>query len=251
MMESVRTAITSLFACFALVTPSPGAGRDARSVHGRFDRDPHVTSNTNNRPCLVDSGSYLSLADAVSRTDCERSTIVISAPQTVTTNLTIPDTIALEFNSGGVITVSTGRTLTILGPLRAPVTTIFANATAGQGAISFAANHCLEAVSPAWWQGTDDGAKLNAAIAALPAGGGTVDATAWEGARSIATPVLVNKPAKLRFGAATFTCPLNASCFKTWTNAATYSKISFEGLGRGLTTFQVPSGASPQVSANH
>jgi len=202
-------------------------------------------------PCLIKANDYPSLVEAAAQAICDRNTLLIATPQTLTANLTIPDTTVLEFQPGGSVSLTNEKTLTVLGPLRAPSVSIFSNANAGQGAVSFAGNKSLEYVSPEWWQEGDDGAKLNAAIAALPASGGRIDASSWQGQRTISTPVVISKPAQILFGAATFTCPLNASCFKTWTSTATYNNISVEGIGRGLTTFTIATGASPQVSANH
>ena len=53
--------------------------------------------------------------------------------------------------------------------------------------------------------GGDAGAKIAACIAALPATGGLVDARGFQGAQTISSTVTVSAPAKIIFGAATFT----------------------------------------------
>jgi hypothetical protein len=241
---------TTIGVAMSLIFVTSKVGAKLPAYFTTLYRGPAVMYSSN-EPCLIDSADYHSLADAVAITNCDRNTILVSTPQTVTANLTIPDKTALQFTRNGRITVANGKTLTVLGPLRAPPSSIFVNATSGTGAVSFAGDKSLESVRPEWWQEGDDGVKLNAAIAALPSSGGKVDATSWQGQRTISTPVIINKPTKLLFGAATFICPLNSSCFKTWANGIAYSNISIEGLGRGLTVFQVPSAASPQVAANH
>jgi len=90
--------------------------------------------------------------------------------------LTIPANVAIDYSNGGGFRVSTGETLTILGPQIAPSQQIFYNALASQGTVSFAGNSLALAVRPEWWQAnsspgtTDMTAAINAAIQAANPG---------------------------------------------------------------------------------
>ena len=52
-------------------------------------------------------------------------TVVISLVRTVSSDLTIPPTVSLKFENGGVCDVKAGATLTINGPLEAPMVRVF------------------------------------------------------------------------------------------------------------------------------
>jgi len=90
--------------------------------------------------------------------------------------LTIPANVAVDYGEGGGFYISTGETLTILGPQIAPSQQIFSNALASQGAVSFAGNTSALIVRPEWWQDntspgvTDMTAAINAAIQAANPG---------------------------------------------------------------------------------
>jgi hypothetical protein len=75
------------------------------------------------------------LAAAVAASDVAGKTIVVTTPQTLAGNTTIPSTITLEMSKGGVIT-TTGYTLTINGAFVAPVAQVFA----GTGGVIFGIN---------------------------------------------------------------------------------------------------------------
>jgi hypothetical protein len=84
--------------------------------------------------------------------------------------------------------------------------------------------------------GADAGAKIAAAIAALPATGGTLDARGLEGAQSIPTPLVINKPVRLLLGSATYTLPTSSDAI-----AATGFDVESDNMqiiGNGSTILQ-------------
>ena len=92
----------------------------------------------------------VSLSEAVAVNGAQQATITIATPQEVTGDQVVPSTITLAFTGAGRLTIATGKTLTIRGPLLAPVAPIFANALPGQGTVNFAGN-ALQEVYPEWW----------------------------------------------------------------------------------------------------
>lgn len=109
--------------------------------------------------------NYASLSAAVTAIGSTPATLFINTAQTVSTNLTIPSTLAIKMAKPGIITVNAGITLTINGPFEADLYQVFA----GTGAVAFNRNSVQE-VYPQWWgavgDGTaDDTAELQAALA--------------------------------------------------------------------------------------
>ena len=96
------------------------------------------------------AGNAATLAEAVAGHDGERETFTIRAPEQVSDDLVVPSTLALAFTDTGRLTIAKGKTLTIQGPLVAPVAHIFDNALAGQGTVSLE-GHAIQAVYPEWW----------------------------------------------------------------------------------------------------
>lgn len=116
---------------------------------------------------LSSDGTYwtkTTIASAVSSADTVGKTIVITTPQTIN-DVTIPSTIALRCEKSGVITVNSGKTLTINGPFSAGSYQCFA----GSGAVVFGANSTSFAI-PEWWGAKADGvtdstAAINSSLA--------------------------------------------------------------------------------------
>lgn len=90
-------------------------------------------------------------------------TIVISIPLTVSSSVTIPASCTVRVENGGLITVSSGQTLTFGGPFSAGLYQVFA----GTGSVLFNAGSS-DGLRPQWWgalaNGThDDSVAMQAA----------------------------------------------------------------------------------------
>ena len=86
------------------------------------------------------------LADAVAAADVVGKTIVVTTPITID-NVTIPATVAIEQRKGGIITVNSGKILTINGP---DVTKGLFLRFDGSGSVKFGTGAVSE-VYPEWW----------------------------------------------------------------------------------------------------
>jgi hypothetical protein len=94
------------------------------------------------------------------------------------------------------------------------------------------------------FQGSDMGAKIAAAIADLPAGGGIVDATAFQGAQAAASTITVNKAVKLLLGTVTLSLA-GSPGINLSTNGA-----GIIGLGWNVTNLSTSSGTADVVETN-
>jgi hypothetical protein len=94
--------------------------------------------------------------------------------------------------------------------------------------------------------GADAGAKIAAAIAALPSTGGTVDARGLEGPQTISQNVFagVTKPVRLLLGASSVASPYTITVGQVITVGGT----SIEGLGRHLTTLTYTPAAGTAIT---
>lgn len=111
--------------------------------------------------------SYSTFAAAVSAAGSSIRTLAIPRLETITANVTVPTTLTLLFTGTGQLSINTGVTVTINGPVIAGDAQIFAAAgtvTYGSGALARANTLA------SWWGKTDAG--INAAIVAMNAGGG-------------------------------------------------------------------------------
>lgn len=84
-------------------------------------------------------------------------TIIVTAPEVVSTNLTIPSTVALKIEKGGILTVASGKVLTINCSLNAGRYQIFA----GNGTVQFG-NGAVNGAKPEWWGADPTGTAANA-----------------------------------------------------------------------------------------
>lgn len=170
--EILRLAATQNYAGFNIL------GRTELSVAPISASDPIAVGN--NDPRTIDISNYASFAAMISAIGPTPTTFNIHGNINVTANATVPSTLTLRFLNGGSLTLTTGVTLTIQGPIVADLVKIFYNATAGQGTVSFTGNTKLTEDSPEWWGAvgdgaTNDAAAIQAAINAWPsATGGTV-----------------------------------------------------------------------------
>ena len=77
--------------------------------------------------------AYASLSAAITAIGSTQAVIEIPATTTVSATLTSPANITLSFTGAGMVSVSSGQTLTINGPLQAPLRQIFT----GSGSVKF------------------------------------------------------------------------------------------------------------------
>lgn len=101
--------------------------------------------------------SGTSLASALSYISSSNATLEILDSQAVTANTTVPANVSLVLIKGGFFLISTGVTLTINGPLSAPLQTIFT------GLGSVAGNWKVREIYPEWWGAAGDGSTNDVA----------------------------------------------------------------------------------------
>lgn len=98
----------------------------------------------------IDISSYASWAAMIAAVGSTPTTFNIHTNIAVTSSSTAPSTLTLRFLQGGGVTVTTGQTLTINGPIIADPVKIFYNATASQGTVALL-NQLVQEVYPEWW----------------------------------------------------------------------------------------------------
>lgn len=118
-----------------------------------------------------DEQDFSTLANAITAANSSGKDLVIRRSVTISTaagTLTAP----IRFEGGGKLVLNTGGSVTLSGPLSAPLSRIFD--TSGGGTLTFSAK--VPHVVPQWWGATgdgttDDAAAVNNTVAALPSGG--------------------------------------------------------------------------------
>jgi hypothetical protein len=131
--------------------------------------DPEVVGS--NSPRVTNQyyvGTYASFAAAISAIGSTPATLVIDSSQTVSTSLTVPSNVTLRFTNAGALSIASGQTVTINGPIQAGPVQIFS----GSGIVRFSGTKIPE-YYPQWWgvtgdDSTDDTTSFQAAIDALP-----------------------------------------------------------------------------------
>jgi hypothetical protein len=140
---------------------------------------------------------------AIDQIGATQITLVVNKPVTCSASKTMPATVKLQFQGSGVVTIATGKILTITQP-----TGIISPSTqqifAGAGTVSFTTSGI---VYPRWWgvTGTADEVAINKAIAAVPSNSTIL----LEGLYTLANTVLLNKSRVHLVGIGAFATQLN------------------------------------------
>ena len=126
------------------------------------------------------ANAYSTLNAALAAISSTQATLVIGKSCSVTSNVTVPANVTLDFQGQGVLAIANGVTLTISGPIKAPRRQIFTYT--GTGVAVFGNTNYQTWVYPEW-TGAGVGVaaaanldNINNAILLFPAGGsGTID----------------------------------------------------------------------------
>lgn len=126
------------------------------------------------------ANAYSTLNAALAAISSTQATLVIGKSCSVTSNVTVPANVTLDFQGQGVLAIANGVTLTISGPIKAPRRQIFTYT--GTGVAVFGNTNYQTWVYPEW-TGAGVGVaaatnldNINNAILLFPAGGsGTLD----------------------------------------------------------------------------
>lgn len=138
------TPTTSAAAADVLyIVINPGSSPASRKI----TTDDLFTSRTGNKSVLA----YASLAAAVSAIGSSVATIEIPATTAVSADLVIPANVTLIFTGTGNVSVSVTKTLTVNGPLQAPLRQVFS----GSGSVIL--NAPGQPVVCQWFGGNGDG----------------------------------------------------------------------------------------------
>jgi hypothetical protein len=117
----------------------------------------------------VDGRGYANLAAAVAAMTDTEATFIVSTPQSLGANLTIPSNITLVILEEGLVTVAAGATLLVSGEIRAGNRQVFA----GAGPVAFGGG---TVVYPEWFGAkgdgiTDDRSAIQKTVNSLTLGG--------------------------------------------------------------------------------
>lgn len=116
---------------------------------------------------ISQNGNYVpatSLSAAVAGASAVGKTIVVTSAYNID-NVTVPSTIALEISKGGLLTVNSGKTLTINGPFNAGAWSAFSKADA-TAKIVFGPTSSVSELKPEWF-GVGTAAQNAAAIQSI------------------------------------------------------------------------------------
>jgi hypothetical protein len=127
--------------------------------------------------CNVTTDDYAALNNLLTAIGSAQTRLTFSGTVRLGTSITIPSNVIVDFMNGGVLAPDSGKTVTINGPIRAPLTNkIF---TTGAGTIVLGKNAPQPYIPPEWWGAlgdgsTNDNAALQACLAAAAAINGTM-----------------------------------------------------------------------------
>lgn len=152
----------------------------------------------------VDASSYASFPVAISSIGSATQTLIVSTLQTVSATMVVPQNITVMFVSAGQLSIQTGVTVTINGPIIAPRRQIFIYNGTGVISLGHSSNNNQTVVYPEWWGARNDGFTDNnasstgifqSAINAFT-GAGVIDFN--EGAYFFSTGLTITREIELR-----------------------------------------------------
>lgn len=167
--EILRLAGEQNYAGFGIL------GRTQLSVAPINAAIPIAISNNDVRG--IDISSYATFAAMIAATGSTPTTFNVHTNISIPASATVPSTLTLRFLRGGGVTIATGQTLTIQGPIIADPVKVFYNALSGQGTIALGGNKSNPYYFLEWWglnadwngtTGTDDSGVIMAAFASVP-----------------------------------------------------------------------------------
>ncbi len=118
---------------------------------------------------VTDVRYYSSFSSAITSIGATKTTLLIPEEQVVSADVTVPSTMELMFTRNGSLSIDTGKTVTINGPLDAGLHQI----VSGSGSVSFGGGvGVYKEVYPQWWgaladNSNDDTTAIQAAVDAL------------------------------------------------------------------------------------
>ncbi len=179
MLAIIAVLLMAILAAAGTWTPNnflykPSAGARGEAEKKNFDNGlDQIDQRLGKEIWVGDPGRGTTLQGAVTGIGGNLSMLRIPAGTwSINANFTIPANVTLKPERGAVLTVATGMTLTINGPLDARPYQIFS--CAGTGKVVFG-NGSTPEVHPEWWGAIGDGsvdctAAIQAAFNSLPAG---------------------------------------------------------------------------------
>jgi len=111
--------------------------------------------------------TYADFATALTTIGSTATTLIVNEDVTISTDTTVPSNVQLVCTEGNILTVASGKVLTINGPFLCGLQQAFD----GTGTVEFTN---VTEVYPEWWGGlgdgtSDDSAEVRAAMLSLPA----------------------------------------------------------------------------------
>lgn len=155
--------------------------------------------------------NYATLEAAVSAIGATPTTLTIDAAQTVANSLTIPATLQLDVVNGAIITVASGKILTINSPFDAPLTQVFE----GPGTVAG-----LQTVRQEWFSTLQ--AAINAAVS-----GGTV--TVANGTTTVTVALTVTKPLTINGDGTVYQSTATENCFTVTSDGVVFDGLTITG----------------------